>query len=352
MGNYRGPYNNRHNIMIKTSHGGNIKEIKLKYPDVIKPWIDLSTGLNPNPYPWQEKIPKKLILEASHLLPQNEDDQKCKEAWLDYLSASYIENWLLIPGSQAYINILPTLFPNHHALIPTPNYNEHERVWHCSKNSLKKISREALKNYDFERRTLLILTNPNNPDGYNWSKNYLIELANVLKKKDGILVVDEAFSDVKPDHSLATLPNLENVIILRSFGKFFGLGGVRLGMVKVTADTKDKTISQIGPWAVNGLALKIALNAFKDKKWIRDTKQKIKADMNVLKEIIVQAGFNIIGSTDLFCLAENENARDINIKLNKEGIAVRVFNECPTQLRFGLFKNKEEAIRLKEALND
>lgn len=351
MGNCRCNDIYRCDFMKNTFHGGNINEIKLKYPDVKKSWIDLSTGLNPNAYPWQEKIPHEMLSEAAHLLPQYEIEEKCKKTWLNYLSAEMSENWLLIPGSQAFINILPDIFPNYHALIPIPNYGEHERVWQGSENGIEKLTRDTLNNHQFEPRTLLILTNPNNPDGYNWSPEYLLELAHELKKKDGILVIDEAFSDVIPNNSLASLSVYNNIIILRSFGKFFGLGGIRLGMVRASSKIIEKTKFKIGPWAVNGLALTIAQNAFNDEEWIRKTKHQLKSDMIELKKILNKANFKIIGGTDLFCLVEHENAIDINITLNNNGIVVRVFNDKPTLLRFGLFKNKKEAIRLKEALN-
>ncbi|MDG1995621.1 MAG: aminotransferase class I/II-fold pyridoxal phosphate-dependent enzyme [Emcibacteraceae bacterium] len=336
--------------MVNIIHGGDMKSVQLRFPNVKKTWIDLSTGLNPNPYPWLDKVSPKELETASHKLPQEAALDQCKKVWTEHLNVKNSDEWLLVAGSQAYINLLPRIFSDHHALIVTPNYSEHERVWSVAKNDAQKISRYDLKEYNFKSRSLLILTNPNNPDGHVWTAECLIELADRLDQNDGVLVVDEAFADVAIDNSLSSLELPENIIILRSFGKFFGLGGVRLGMVRLPLKYLKNAVAELGPWSVNGLALSIAEVAYNDKKWINDSLQQLSAKMEQLKRTLLQYGFNIIGTTDLFCLVEHVDASAINNKLNENGICVRVFDEYPTYLRFGLIKDNKQLLRLQEAL--
>lgn len=336
--------------MTKVFHGGDLSSVRMRYPNAQAPWVDLSTGLNPNAYPWLESVSEQKLTMAADKLPQQNDEEKCKSAWLNYLGAENPEEWLLVSGSQAFINIIPRLFPDHLALIPMPNYGEHERVWHSAEKPYIKISRQDVDKTDFKQNTLVILTNPNNPDGYVWPKEYLIELSEKLEKNGGILIVDEAFADVLNDNSLVTMPLPDNIIIMRSFGKFFGLGGVRLGMVRLPTKIYKKAVSEIGPWSVNGLALIIAEHALKDNDWVNDALRRISANMEQLIEILIQARFKIIGYTDLFCLVEHSEAQKINKKLNEKGIFVRVFKDNPTRLRFGLPKDSQHVIRIKEAL--
>ncbi|MBS7676289.1 aminotransferase class I/II-fold pyridoxal phosphate-dependent enzyme, partial [Vibrio cholerae] len=78
---------------------------------------------------------------------------------------------------------------------------------------------------------VLVVVNPNNPTGLSLSPQRLLDWHSRLAQRGGWLVVDEAFIDVTPDLSLASHADQVGLIVLRSFGKFFGLAGVRLGFV-------------------------------------------------------------------------------------------------------------------------
>src|SRR3546814_11363126 len=78
----------------------------------------------------------------------------------------------------------------------------------------------------------VILANPNNPDGRTIMPDFLADRLGRLSASSGWLVVDEAFADAVPEASLATqVRDNQRLILFRSFGKFFGLPGVRLGFV-------------------------------------------------------------------------------------------------------------------------
>lgn len=332
-------------------HGGDLSAIRKLYPTAKQPWIDLSTGLNPNSYPWQTIVPPNELLAVSHKLPQKNDIDECVIAWTKYLAAKNCDEWLLTAGSQAFINIMPRVFSKHTCVIATPSYNEYERSWSIAGRTHKLIERDKISANLSTPNTILILTNPNNPDGYIWDKKTLFDIASSLAENDGILVVDEAFADLNPEISLAsdTLP--ENIILLRSFGKFFGLGGLRLGIVRLTEEVKLTTELEIGPWSVNSIAILIAKYATLDSNWISDAKTKLTVDAKRLADILTSNGFNLLGRTDLFQLVEHKDFLHITKKLNQNGIYVRTFEESDNIMRFGIPKNDQEFMRLKETLS-
>lgn len=337
--------------MKEFNHGGDLFKIQKLYPNATQPWIDLSTGLNPIPYPWELKISQQELSSSAHKLPQKKDLEECITEWTKYLNVSEANEWLLMAGSQAFINITPRLFPGHKCLIVAPSYNEHERVWLCAERDYKLITPDELSSNISNPNTLLIITNPNNPDGYIWGKSNILEIGHTLSKNNGFLIVDEAFADLKPEISLARNKLPKNILLLRSLGKFFGLAGLRLGIARLPEEIKRKTELEIGPWSVNALAVLIAKHALRDSNWISNTRIKLMSDAMKLSDILLKSGFQIIGKTDLFQLVEHRNFKAINKKLNQNGIYVRTFEEGRNIMRLGLPKNEKEFLRLKEILS-
>lgn len=339
---------------MKTSvyHGGDLKAVKQTNPNVTRPWIDLSTGLNPAPYPWQTKVVPSLIEKATAVLPQQEQAEECISSWTTYLKAANPKEWVLTAGSQAVINILPQLFPEHQAVIPEPCYGEHERVWQRRNHEPLMISRNQLTEFELQENRVVILTSPNNPDGYIWPQEVLFSLATALEEKNGYLVIDEAFADITPDISIASEHLPDNLILLRSFGKFFGLAGMRLGLARFPEKLHTRVQAILGPWAVNGLGTVIACHALLDTAWINKTRIALREKTDTLQTLLEHTGSKLIGGTDLFSLVEHENAQVFVSKLNASGIHVRSFEKHPKWLRFGLPADTIAFDRLKEACND
>jgi len=117
------------------------------------------------------------------------------------------------------------LVPAGRAAVLAPTYSEHARAAALAGHAVMETTDIArLADAD-----LAVVVNPNNPDGRLISPGTLCSLAEALASRGGALVVDEAFMDVGPaDASLAGRVG-EGLIVLRSFGKFFGLAGLRLG---------------------------------------------------------------------------------------------------------------------------
>jgi cobalamin biosynthetic protein CobC len=198
---------------------------------------------------------------------------------------------------------------------------------------------------------LVIASNPNNPDGRLFDSKELIALAKRLASRGGLLIVDEAFMDVGPPHaSLGAEVGRNAIVVLRSFGKFFGLGGLRLGFALAAPQLAIRLAAKLGPWAVSGPALAIGATALADRAWIEAMRKRLFAAADRLKAILANAGLEIVGGTALFQLAYTPAAPDLFHHLGRAGILVRSFPEQPFWLRFGLPGTEAAWTRLQIAM--
>jgi cobalamin biosynthetic protein CobC len=198
---------------------------------------------------------------------------------------------------------------------------------------------------------LVIVTNPNNPDGRLFDRNELIAVAQRLEARSGLLVIDEAFMDVGPaEASLADEVGRKAVVVLRSFGKFFGVAGVRLGFALAAPHLAARLSARLGPWAVSGPALAIGAAALADDAWIAAARQQVSAAADRLKAILLRTDLEIIGGTTLFLLVRTQAASDLFQHLGRAGILVRSFPEHPSWLRFGLPATEDGWTRLQIAM--
>jgi cobalamin biosynthetic protein CobC len=195
----------------------------------------------------------------------------------------------------------------------------------------------------------VVVVNPNNPTGHLFSRQELLALHDRLSGHGTLLIVDEAFGDMVPDCSVAAeAGERDGLIVLRSFGKFFGLAGLRLGFVIAKPDILDRIEAGLGPWAVSGPALYLALNLLSgDTDHVQES---IKTRAKGLADVLDQAGLTMAGRTDLFALVHHERANDIYGHLAKAHILVRRFDYQPCWLRFGLTPDRDADQRLAQAL--
>jgi cobalamin biosynthetic protein CobC len=197
---------------------------------------------------------------------------------------------------------------------------------------------------------LAVVVNPNNPDGRTFGRRELLELAGARRHR-GLLVVDEAFMDVGPDGaSLCGEVMRGGLVVLRSFGKFFGLAGVRLGFAVAAPAIAERLAATLGPWAVSGPAIAIGQTALADPAWIRPMRERLAQEARRLDEVLAAAGMEIAGGTSLFRLARTPAADRLFHHLGRTGILVRRFPEHPDWLRFGLPGSDIAWDRLRTAL--
>ena len=323
-------------------HGGDLSAARRLFPDAPEPFIDLSTGINPIPYQLP-RLPADLFARLPDLAAVGALATIAAKAY----GAPSDTHVVPAPGTQILLSMVAGLVRPGRAVVIAPTYAEHARAAELSGHSVTEISDIGAVG----DAGLVILTNPNNPDGRLFEKAALIDLAKDMRRRGGVLVLDEAFMDVgPPDTSLATEVSRGNIVVLRSFGKFFGLAGLRLGFA-LTAPTMAAQLSAtLGPWAVSGPAIAVGTKALADTAWIERTRRRLAKAAERLDAILTDAGLEIVGGTTLFRLAKTAAAKSLFDHLGRAGILVRMFPENKTWLRFGLPANAQDWKRLKIAM--
>ena len=211
--------------------------------------------------------------------------------------------------------------------------------------------REIVSLDDANQDDVTVIVNPNNPDGRVIDGGTLRTLHASIAKRGGWLVVDEAFADTEPEVSIAGLSGRPGLVILRSFGKFFGLAGLRLGFVLTAAAIGDQFAASFGPWAVSGPALEIGRTALADSAWCETMRARLADDARRLDALFAGAGISVVGGTSLYRLIETDNASRLHEGLARQGLLVRIFDDWPALARVGLPGEAAAFDRLADALN-
>ena len=329
-------------------HGGDIAAATARFgmPDGGWPegyWLDLSTGINPNPYPLGP-IPNGLLSR----LPGTDDMDRLLDAARNYYDVADNAEIIAAPGSQALVGLLPEIFRPASVSILGPTYAEHEQCW--AKAGHMVVSENSTCAQAAGLANYAVVVNPNNPTGATHQVDGLLALAAEMHGRGGALVVDEAFADVTPELSLCPHGGVPGLIILRSFGKFFGLGGVRLGFAVTDNKTAKLIKDKLGPWAVSGPAIWAGISAFADGRWIEKTNKQLNENAKKLDVILQSNKMEIIGGTSLFRLARHDLANEMFERLGSVGVLVRPFAENPDWLRFGIPADDAAFARLESAL--
>ena len=307
-------------------HGGRLGAAARLFPQAPSPWIDLSTGISPWPYPAEAGT------DWSRL-PEPEAIARLEAAAAACFGAPDPEEVVAVPGSDLALRLLPQLLEEADARYLSPIFSGHKAAWPDAR---------AIGPGTMEQAELLILCNPNNPDGRITSRSE-------LDRFTGQLIVDEAFADAMPSLSLAS--DRRGAIVLRSFGKFFGLPGLRLGFVIADRPLAMRLRALIGDWPVGSAAIAIATAAYSDSDWQAGQRQRLADASQRLDTLLRGFGLTIAGGTPLFRLARSERASDLFHHLAQAGILTRPFAEDANALRFGLPGEEPQWQRLEQALS-
>ena len=318
-------------------HGGDLATARALFPEAPQPWVDLSTGINPIPYP----LPA-LPLSLWTRLPGADDEAALIAAARTAYRVPAHAEIVAAPGTQILIELLPRLAPSGPVTIFGPTYAEHGHAWRKAGYTVGETATPA------EAAATIVVVNPNNPDGRVLSQAELTRLAAHCVARGGLLVVDEAFADFTPQASI--VPDLpDGTIVLRSFGKTYGLAGLRLGFAIGAPGPMARLKAALGPWSVAGPALHVGAMALSDAGWLAETGAERARDAARLDALLAPHG-RVVGGTALFRLLETPKAAALFARLGQHGIYVRRFQSAPDRLRFGLPGDAAEWSRLRAAL--
>ncbi len=297
-------------------HGGGLDAAIARHGGSRAEWIDLSTGINPQPYPLPELAP-----DCWHALPDSGAQQALERAARRFWNIPEGLSVLAAPGASALITRIPFLMPAGTVSIPGPTYNEHEAAfagagWRIGTGPMPDSAADAL-----------VLVHPNNPDGR-------LHPPGLAGRR--LTVIDESFCDLQPDASHVGRALPENAIVLKSFGKFWGLAGLRLGFAIGRAGLLARLGEALGPWPVSGPALAVGTAALSDPGWAERTRLRLARDATRLDALMLAAGARPVGGTSLFRLYAVADAGAWQARLARRRIWTRRFGHIPRWLRLGL----------------
>ena len=292
-------------------HGGALDAAVARWGGTRSDWLDLSTGINPQPYPLPQIPP-----EAWTALPDSGALTRLEQSARRFWRIPDAAEVLAVPGASAAIAQLPRLRPAGRVEIPGPTYNEHGAAFRLAGWTLTEEAPDAL-----------VAVHPNNPDGYLWSADRLAA---------PLTIVDESFCDVCPDRSHIALAARPGCVVLKSFGKFWGLAGLRLGFAIGDPDLVAALKDALGPWAVSGPACTIGAEALSDPAWAAETNRRLTDDAARLDTILTAQGAEVVGGTTLFRLYRVDNGEAAQAHLARHRILTRVFPYADDWLRVGL----------------
>jgi cobalamin biosynthetic protein CobC len=308
-----------------TFHGGRIEIAARLYPDAPRPWLDLSTGINP--YAW---TPSAGLAVDQQRLPSGE----ALAALLAAAGAAFGFGGALaaVPGSELALRLLATLDLPRPWHVVTPCYRTHRDAL----PGAEAIAADRIGEVAARGGTIL-LANPNNPDGRLIAPEALLAVARTLSERGGMLIVDEAFADALAGASVLPLLGADDpVVVLRSFGKFYGLAGVRLGFVGGARSIVSRIAALLGDWPVSSTALAYGTAAYRDVAWAERMRLRLMAEAVNLDALLASQGLVARGACPLFRLVERDDVGAVFERLASAGILTRPFDERPDWLRFGL----------------
>lgn len=321
-----------------THHGGALAEAVRHFGGSATDWLDLSTGINPTPWPGRVEADWRHLPDRWALLAMEAAAAEHFGVAPDLCCA--------VPGSEMALRIIGRIIGRQigGGAYRWPSYRTHASAF--------PEGMAVAEGVPDDRRALL-LANPNNPDGRITPEATLREWHGELAARDGWLVVDEAFADATLDVSVARhVGTWSRLIVLRSFGKFFGLAGLRLGFVLGPPEVMAMLRALLGDWPVCAGALAAGEEAYRDAAWIAQARLDLAARAARMDALLVRAGVKALGQCPHFRLIEEADAHDLFTRLARAGILTRPFDYDPRWLRLGIPAADQDWARLEEALSN
>jgi threonine-phosphate decarboxylase len=323
------------------SHGGDIWGFSRKYSIPLEEVLEFSGPIN-----FMGPPPKALeaIKQNARLIKFYPDPNpiEFKEKIAEYIGQGVkAENILLGNGSIELIYMITEALPQpFKALIPIPSFSEYEKaslrvggeVTFVQLPADFSINTEKIKAAVTDHTKIMCICNPHSPSGKLYSKEIVMELVEFCQKKDIVFSIDEnyiEFADEGNQNTVANeVKNYENLFVIRSVTKFFGMAGLRFGYAIAAASLIDKLESVRQPWSINGLVNSTTLAAFSDTEFINRTKEIITKNKAQLSQDLASIkDLQVYPSTTNFLLVKILNAKitstQLKEKLAKERILIR-----------------------------
>ena len=311
-------------------HGGNSDEAAKAYGMTPEQMYDLSTGISPIAY--------DMVLPSSSHYQKLPMTSALDDLYKAARGAYQVPTHAAIccgAGSQSLLGMLPNVMAGSEIVwCREPTYNEHRYRWEKAGHQVDGGDSCP------DDAKIIILGQPNNPDGRLWKHDEIAHYHAMMAERNGLLIIDEAFVDAMPEHSYMPHAGDDNLVILRSVGKFYGLAGIRVGFAIGGKEIIAKLADDIGPWPISQPAIDIALTALSDHEWQISHSKRLYELSSKLVEILAGAGFTIVAQQPLFVTIQDESIYEFHDHLARHGFWTRIYQNYPSMMRLGLISQQ------------
>lgn len=278
-------------------HGGNVFTVARELGVAVEQVLDFSASINP--LGMSPKVRNALICSLDSLLHYPDTSHKELKQALSKHHAVSPAHFTIANGSTELIYNLPAMLPGKKALIISPSFSEYVRALNQHHWEIQYVTLTPETNFSIDTDKLeqtlaggidaLFICNPGNPNGTLYPQPVIEKIYNLCLSAGTFLVLDEAFMDFCEESSAKhMIVHSDNVIVLRSMTKFFGIPGLRLGYAVSNATLAERLDSMGGPWSVNTLALAAGTAALQDVQHNLDSLEFIRKERRILFEGLSQ----------------------------------------------------------------
>ncbi len=362
------------------AHGGQIYQVAERLGRPVETLLDFSASLNPlGPPPSVLQTMHEAVNGCQHYPDSSSEDLRARLAHEHQISQQSI---LVANGSVELIRFLPRALGLRYACIVGPTFSEFEHSLQLAGVRWTAVNADSAQRYSLPREKLqevleewelayrkkcgkpsrlnraVFVCNPNSPTGQRISLRHMRKLVRQVHQIGSWIIVDEAFMDWCPSHSLIKdISVYSRLLILRSFTKFFSIPGIRLGYLVGQQAVVESIQKHLPPWSVNHVAQAAGMTALSQVSFRKKSLSFMEQERpRFLGELRAIPGLRVLPTDTNFVMVEIVDCRrseEIVARLLDQGILVR---DCQNfsgmsvpALRFAI-RRKRENQRLVHAL--
>ncbi len=303
--------------MTQPTHGGNVYKVAQKQRIPVERIMDFSASINPlGPPAAVLRTIRSALKQIAHY-----PDPDCWQLRQELTQQIGVDPDMILVGngSTELIHLLPRALTIKAALIIGPTFEEYARALTNAGSSVQYVHarreerfrpplNDVLRQFSAKQSKFdaVFLCNPNNPTGQVMSRLALRELAEVVERQQGWLIIDEAFIDYCQEQSVVSLVSEHpRMMVLRSLTKFYAMPGLRIGYLVGASKVVDRLKDRQPPWSVNSLAQEVSRAVLHDQAYATQSRIFMKSERSrFVRGLRSLSGLRVYSSAANFVLIE------------------------------------------------
>jgi threonine-phosphate decarboxylase len=254
-------------------HGGQLRLISKMFGIPQSQLIDFSANINPDGPPAAVMSALRASLDSPTTLTEYPD---LEQAELKETIASYAgiatTNIVVANGFVPLLEAVLRTLPIRRCFLPVPSFAEYRKTLERANIEIVPHVLDAGSSFNYDSDALLagehdavLLANPQNPSGVCHDADAIRDIASKASKRNIYLLLDEAFIDYLPEHSLTTaIGEFANLVVFRSVTKFHGIPGLRVAYAASNPALSASVSANLPPWPISTLASSAVSAALND----------------------------------------------------------------------------------------